>query len=74
MPSYCRGECVTFTGEVCAELCGLGGIVFRRRLSGGHYVYDIQLSGKIPAIDILGCKITAKGLITGVPANWIESL
>ena len=72
MPSYIKGEKVRFTGEVSAELWGLIGVVLRRRTSVGHYVYDIQLSGKIPAINLMGVKLEGKGVLTGVPSDWIE--
>lgn len=74
MPSYRKGEKVRFTGEVSAELFGAIGIVLRRRSSGGHYVYDIQVSGKVPTIDLMGVKLQGKGILTGVQSDWIELL
>jgi hypothetical protein len=72
MPSYRKGERVRFSGEVSAELFGLIGVVLRRRNSQGHYVYDVQINGKIPAINLMGVKLEAKGILTGVPSDWIE--
>jgi hypothetical protein len=72
MPSYGRGDRVTFTGEVVAELLGVGGIVLRRRIgSEGHYVYDIQIKTHLP-VNIPGLNLSASGVLRNVPGSWFE--
>jgi len=74
MPSYARGDRITFTGEVIAELFGIVGVVVRRRISSeGHYVYDIQLSAH-PPLNVPGLNLSARGVISNIPASWFELL
>lgn len=74
MPAFGKRDRITFTGEASAELFGLVGVVVRRRTSGGHYVYDIQLNVKanLVGLNLPGIKLAANGLLTGVPSDWIE--
>ena len=86
MPSYGKGDKITFTGEVRAELLGLFGIVLRRRIGReGHYFYDIKITSRIPAdiiggiklasgVVIPGIEISASGVLRNVPASWFELL
>ena len=74
MPIYARGDHITFTGEAIGELFGIVGIVVRRRINNeGHYVYDIQLSAH-PPINVPGLNLSARGLISNIPAGWFELL
>jgi len=85
MPTYGRGDKVTFTGEVTAELFGLVGIVLRRRIGReGHYVHDIKITSHLPSniagiklpsgVLIPGINISATGVLRNVPASWFELL
>ncbi len=57
MAVFRKDDEVTFTGEVIAELFGLIGVVLKVRRRGGHYVYDIKVSVRVPTIDVLGIKL-----------------
>ena len=75
MPYYAKGDRVRFTGGVIAELIGIGGIVAKRRIVDGHYVYDVKLSiePKLAGLGISGLKITLHGTFyIDVPSDWIE--
>jgi hypothetical protein len=74
MPYYAKNDQIRFTGEASAELFGVVGIVIQRRTESRHYVYDIKISVNTPNINVLGVKLSANGLLTGVPADWIELL
>jgi len=72
MPVYGRGDRITFTGEVFAELLGVCGIIIRRRISReGHYVYDIKVSTHLP-VNIPGLTLGASGVIRNVSSTWFE--
>ncbi len=73
MPTYARGDRIIFTGELSAELYGIAGIVLRRRISNGHYVYDIQISAHLPS-NIPFLNLSAKGVASGVASAWFELL
>jgi hypothetical protein len=83
MPYYGKGDKITFTGEVSAELFGVVGIVLRRRIGHeGHYVYDIKIASHIPPVIggislpggalIPGINIKAGAVLKNVPASWFE--
>ena len=72
MPTFKKGDRITFTGEVIADLLGIMGVIIRVRRQGGHYVYDIKVSVKLPIIDIMGISIVGKNILRGVPSSWIE--
>lgn len=86
MPTYGKGDKITFTGEVRVEFLGLLGIVLRRRIGReGHYVYDIKITSRLPAdiiggiklpsgVVIPGIDISATGVLKNVPASWFELL
>jgi hypothetical protein len=71
MPYYAKGDRVTFTGNVSAELFGMVGVVLRRRISEGHYVYDIRINAH-PPINIPGFDLSAEGVIRNIPSDWVE--
>ena len=72
MSAFRKGDRVTFTGEVIADLFGVIGVVLKVRRSDGHYVYDIKVSVKIPMMDVIGIKLVGGSILQGVPSSWIE--
>jgi len=72
MASFRRGDRVVFTGEVVADLFGIMGVILRVRRSGGHYVYDVKVSVKLPLIDVFGVSVVGHNILKGVSSSWIE--
>ena len=72
MPTFRKGDRVTFTGEVIADLFGVIGVILKVRKGDGHYVYNIKVSVKLPVIDVLGVKLIGGSILKGVPSSWIE--
>jgi hypothetical protein len=71
MPYYAKGDKVTFTGSLGAELFGIVGVVLNRRIRDRHYVYDVRINVH-PPINIPGLDIGAQGIIRNIPSDWIE--
>ncbi len=71
MPTFGKGSKVTFAGEVGADYFGLIGVVVKVHRSGGHNVYDIQITGNLIP-NVTGMKFTVGGTIKNVPAGWLE--
>lgn len=71
MPIYGKGYKITFTLEAGVELCGVCGIILKRRIKNRHYVYDIKITARSP-ISIPGINLVSGNIIKNVSASWFE--
>jgi hypothetical protein len=72
MGMFAKNDHITFTGEAEFGLDGIGGVIFRRKISNGHYLYDVELSVRPAMLNITLFRISGKLVVKNIPGDWME--